>query len=226
MPLPSGIFIFLAVFLVASLFTFFVLRDYLFKGSSIGKRIFKLAVVDARTFSEPSGKQLTVKGLFSLFLIPVDALFLIFSSRSLGERATDTRVMPLQLIPDEKTINPFNEKPRSSTQKRIVVGVITALCIAVPLWFATSLSLESVTKQENYKVAYSYLINSDAFDKMQANESDIHFTGYSSYAKLGITGSEANTAQFTFLVKGLQFKVVCHPDGQSWYVCEHCTLFR
>ena len=120
LPLPSGIFVFLAVFLVASLFTFFVLRDYLFKGSSIGKRIFKLAVVDARTFSEPSGKQLIVKGLFSLFLIPVDALFLIFSSRSLGERATDTRVMPLQLIPDEKPINPFNEKPRSSTQKRIV----------------------------------------------------------------------------------------------------------
>ena len=72
---------------VIAFFVTFILRDYLFNGRSIGKRIFKLRVVDADTRSEPSAKQLIVKNLF-LFLYIFDGLFLIASGRSLGETAS------------------------------------------------------------------------------------------------------------------------------------------
>lgn len=59
---------------VITFFVTFILRDYLFNGHSIGKRIFKLRVVDADTRSEPTAKQLIVKNLF-LFLYIFDGIF-------------------------------------------------------------------------------------------------------------------------------------------------------
>ena len=66
-PFLAGISFSFAIVGVITFFAVFILRDYLFGGRSIGKRLFKLYVVDAASLSAATAKQLIVKNLF-LFL--------------------------------------------------------------------------------------------------------------------------------------------------------------
>lgn len=215
--------------IIASL-VIFILRDYLFRGRSIGKRIFKLRVVDVDTRAEPTAKQLIVKNLF-LFMNLIDGLFLIFSGRSLGERATRTIVLHEQQLPcsdpltDSAQLAP--QRKKSTPKKRFVVAVVTILCVSVSLALIFTLALDAAKKQENYQIAYSYLVDSDAFAEMQADESQITLTGYSAETRIGNDGdSPSAVVTFTFVVRGQQYRVVCHKDGEMWYVCNDCTAFR
>lgn len=70
----------------------FVVRDVLFKGRSIAKRIFMLRVIDNETGELPSKQKLVVRNLF-FFLYPLDAIFLIVQNKSLGDIATNTTVV-------------------------------------------------------------------------------------------------------------------------------------
>ena len=45
-------------------FALFVARDHIFKGESLGKKIFKLTVLDKNTLSTPTKKQLILKNVF------------------------------------------------------------------------------------------------------------------------------------------------------------------
>ena len=87
--------------------------------------------------------------------------------------------------------------------------------------------LDAAKKQENYQIAYSYLVDSDAFAEMQADESQITLTGYSAETRIGNDeDSPSAVVTFTFVVRGQQYRVVCHKDGEMWYVCNDCTAFR
>lgn len=201
----------------------FVLRDYLFNGRSIGKRICKLTVLDANTLSTPSAKQLIVKGVLLLF--PLDCFFLIFSGKSLGERASCTIVMRKPQLPCADYQYSNCNKQGTPTKKRILVTVTVALAIALVMFLIVSAALRAVMKQENYRIAYDYLVNSDAFSEMHANESDISLAGYSSKI-LYEEDSTSTVVTFTFRVQGRTYEVVCHRDGDMWYVCEDCTNFH
>ena len=218
----SILFILIAVF---AFFVIFTLRDYLFHGHSIGKRILKLKVVDADTLSEPSGKQLIVKSLF-FFLCPFDNLFLIVSGRSLGERASSTIVLHERQLPcTDSSDGPAH--PKVSAKKRIAVAVTAVLCISIFMFSFITTALNAVKKQENYQIAYAYLINSNAYAKLGADESQITLTGYSSKTQIDSNGDAASTAvTFSFLIRGQQHQVVCHQDNHIWYVCSDCTNFQ
>lgn len=215
---------------VISFFVTFILRDYLFRGRSIGKRIFKLKVVDADTRAEPTAKQLIFKNLF-LFLYLFDGLFLIASGRSLGERATRTIVLHEQQLPCTDPLSGPTQlasgKQGTATKKRIMVAVTTVLCISIPMFLIISTALDAAKEQENYQIAYSYLVDSDAYAEMQVDESQITLTGYSSSTRIDNNGDTASTVvTFTFLVRGQQYQVACHQDGDMWYVCSDCTDFQ
>lgn len=221
LPFLGSISLLIVLIVVITFFVTFLLRDYLFNGRSIGKRIFKLRVVDADTLSTPTSKQLIVKNLF-LFLNVFDGLFLIASGRSLGERATHTTVLREQLADFDSS----NEL-EASAKKRVVVTVTVVLCISIPMFLIISTALNAVKKQENYQIARSYLMNSNAYAEMQADESQITLTGYSSSTNVDNIGTDASTVvTFSFLVQGRQYQVVCHQDGDMWYVCGECTTFR
>lgn len=224
LPFLSSFFIFIVVIAVIALIVTFVLRDYLFVGRSIGKRIFKLRVVDVDTLSEPSAKQLIIKNLF-FFLYLFDGLFLIFSGRSLGERATRTIVLSEQQL---SCIDSVDSAPiEIPTKRRVVSAITTVLCISIPIFLIFFTALNAVKKQENYQIAHSYLTNSNSYAKMQVDESQITLTGYSSNTRIDHNGDTVSTmVTFNFLVRGQQFRVVCHQNGDVWYVCDDCTDFQ
>lgn len=216
--------LFIACTALVTSFVCFILRDYLFNGHSIGKRICKLTVLDADTMSAPSTKQLVVKGLL-LCLLPVDCLFFVFSKKSLSERASSTIVIHEQHLPQGDSANFESKKQPITTKKRILVAVAIALCFSLILILIVSAGLHAVKKQENYRIAYEYLVNSNAFLKTHADESQITLTSYSSKTSLG-EDETSTVVTFTFLVQRQQYQVICHRDNDGWYVCEDCTDFH
>ena len=70
----------------------FVFRDVIFKGRSIGKRIFGLYVLNKNTNEPASIKQRIIRNLF-FFIYPVDGIILIATKESIGDKAVNTIVV-------------------------------------------------------------------------------------------------------------------------------------
>ena len=70
----------------------FVFRDVIFKGRSIGKRIFRLHVLDKNTNETASTKQRIIRNLF-FFICPVDGIILLVTKESIGDKAVNTIVV-------------------------------------------------------------------------------------------------------------------------------------
>ena len=70
----------------------FVFRDVIFKGRSIGKRIFGLYVLDKNTNEPASIKQRIIRNLF-FFIYPVDGIILIVTKESIGDKVVNTTVV-------------------------------------------------------------------------------------------------------------------------------------
>lgn len=200
----------------------FLMRDYLFHGSSIGKRLFRLRVVDTDTLDEPSPKQLIVKNLF-LFLGFFDGLFLLVSGRSLGERASCTAVVRNSKLPQADT----DCKPMQLDRRRIAVTAITVLCISVFMFSVLMVAFNDAKKQPNYQVAYAYLLNSKAYAQTQSEQEDIVLTGYhSGNTNINECDSSFTVESFVFTVNGSQFEVALHENNGAWYICCECTRFQ
>jgi hypothetical protein len=74
-------------------------------------------------------------------------------------------------------------------------------------------------------MAYSYLLESEAFARLGAEAEDIRLSGYSQSTTIQ-NGIRETQASFTFQIGRHQLVVVCHQDGENWYVCEECTPWR
>ena len=70
----------------------FVFRDVIFKGRSIGKRIFGLYILDKNTNEPASIKQRIIRNLF-FFIYPVDGIILIANKESIGDKTSNTVVV-------------------------------------------------------------------------------------------------------------------------------------
>ena len=70
----------------------FIFRDVIWKGRSVGKRLFFLQVLDARTQKPASAKQKVLRNLF-LFLYPIDFFVLLSSYRTIGDQIAHTMVV-------------------------------------------------------------------------------------------------------------------------------------
>ncbi|MBE6675429.1 MAG: RDD family protein [Ruminococcaceae bacterium] len=85
-----GVILFLLFFL--SYPTIFVLRDVIFKGRSIAKRILGLYVTDVQTNASPSKSKLILRNLFFV-LYPIEAILLLAIDQTLGDMASKTTVV-------------------------------------------------------------------------------------------------------------------------------------
>jgi len=83
----------LFVLLVLSMPVTFVLRDVIFGGRSLGKRLFGLTVVCKKTGKPLSVGARILRNLF-FFIYPVDGMLLLITGESIGERITESRVIP------------------------------------------------------------------------------------------------------------------------------------
>ena len=70
----------------------FIFRDVIWKGRSVGKRLFFLQVLDARTHEPASNKQKTLRKVF-FFLYPIDFFILLSSYRTIGDQIAHTIVV-------------------------------------------------------------------------------------------------------------------------------------
>ena len=88
----KAVYAFLFILFVLSFPTLFVVRDVLFRGRSIAKRIFKLRVIDNETNELPSKQKLIIRNLF-FFIYPIEAILLVATNKSVGDMATNTTVV-------------------------------------------------------------------------------------------------------------------------------------
>ena len=204
-------------------------RDVIFGGTSIGKRIFGLVVVDEKTLKKASLTQSLFRGIF-FFIYNIDGLILLVSGKSIGDMAFGTVVL------SKKELDALNEglaynvelQPKKTSTAKIIVTVV-AICLAFLLVLIGVIfaMLESRKDSEEYKLAYDYLVNSETFAELNLDESKIWMNSYSSHSTLAPDSeSPMTTVEMGFVAKLRSFTVICHRENGVWSVCEDCTRFK
>ena len=88
--------IFLLCFLAVIIaFGTFVLRDVIFKGRSLGKRIFGLYVYDKNSLEKANVRQRCLRNIF-FFLYFIDGILLLVTGQTIGDRVAGTLVTTKQ----------------------------------------------------------------------------------------------------------------------------------
>lgn len=96
----------------------FSLRDLIFGGRSLGKRIMKLVILDGRTGEKASKSQCAVRNLF-FFLYFFDLIFMLIKGQSIGDKVAHTIVVSKKSLENLKNmdnsekanaINTYNDK--------------------------------------------------------------------------------------------------------------------
>lgn len=218
--------------LILSAFVLFVLRDFVFKGRSLGKRIFGLCVYDKATLQESTSKQRILRNMF-FFVYFVDGIILLATGESIGDRSVGTVVLSQKSLDEYKRKHTDSDNsadllqsPKKNNFKDAVKVVAIIIGCLVVLICLILVLLNAQKDTEEYNLAYNYLITSEAYDVLNTDESKIWMNQYSS-----TTYSSANAASVTqtveigFIVNFKPFEVVCHKENGKWQVCEECTLF-
>lgn len=231
--------ILLVLLLMLSYPVCFMLRDLIFGGRSLGKRILGLTVLDNQTGEAPKKNQLLLRNIF-LFFIHIDTIIMLITGLTLGDRAAHTVVVrkkDLDLtkkveLPEQNTemINQYasDQKERTvSGRKQTIVWICVIVAAAVlfigVLLISINHSLNETTETEQYKLAYAYLVQSDEFKKLDIEEDKIKFTSYSSQ-----TDSDSHKhAEISFRINfWREITVILHDEGDGWHVCKDCTGFE
>lgn len=220
----------------------FVLRDLLFRGRSVGKRIMRLVVLNQQTGGAPKRNQLLFRNIF-LFIAQVDAVIMLVSGRSVGDFAAHTVVIAKKDLDADREcrahaeftedINRYvkEESTRSATNKKRKVMWICIIIAVVLAFFAavasiTFIFLDQQKDTEEYRLAYTYLVESETFRSYGMEEKDIRLFSYNAYST-NKGGTPYQEVSFGFRIGFFrELYVVCHDEGEGLYVCEECTGFR
>ncbi len=206
----------------------FVMRDTIGGGRSLGKRITGLVVLNKRNGLPPSIGKCALRNLF-LFLVQIDAIFLLASGSTIGDRAAQTVVVRKKVLEEEKNTHEIAELNTYSTPKKanalkvllFIAGGITLLFVIV------NVTMRSTQKTEQYKMAYHYLVQSQSYAELEADVFDIRYTNfYRSKSTKPNRENATDSFEFGFVIKDEAFLVICHKQDGVWSVCENCTDFK
>lgn len=228
------------LFLILSYPVCFVLRDLIFGGRSLGKRIMGLTVLDKQTGEVPKKRALFLRNIF-IFIIQIEGMIMLITGLTLGDRAAHTVVVRKKDLditkkvefPELNTemINRYSSDQKirvKSIKKQTVMWIIiivAALLIFVGfLLHSINRSLNEKKETEEYKLAYAYFVESDEFKKLGITEDKIKFNTYSSFQTDGNSYKHVEIGFKTSFSR--QITVVLHDEGEGWYVCEKCTGFE
>ena len=205
----------------------FLLKDVVCKGRSAGKRVFGLYIYDQKTLKQADNKQCILKNLF-LFLCVFDAVLLLVTGKTLGDRLAGTVVTSEQ---DIEALSQETEHNAPATAKAKAKRGLSVLAIIVACFLAlfglTQLILNQQKDTEEYKIAYRYFTESQAFEKLNVDESKIRFNKYSRNTTTSPKdNSVTQTAEIGFVVNSKSFVVVCHKENDLWVICDECTSFK
>lgn len=222
----------------------FVLRDFIMGGCSIGKRILRLVILDKRTGEKAKASQCTFRSIFLIVLI-VDVIMMLTTGRSLGDRAAHTVVIckrdfnsynnittPSDMHERIEKINSYRSNIPSAKEKRkkklltalsIIGGTILFFGLFISIILA---SLNAKKSSSEYKLAYEYVVNSQEFERLGSNEERLVFLSYNKKTVYGNDGEYKSSVLIGFNYGfSKRIEVICHDDGDGWYVCTECTEF-
>lgn len=91
------------IILVASL-SIFALRDLIFGGRSLGKRIMKLVILDGETGEKAKLWQCAIRNLF-FFLYAFDLIYMLIKGQSIGDKVAHTIVVSKKSLENPKNID-------------------------------------------------------------------------------------------------------------------------
>ena len=221
----------------------FMLRDLIFGGRSIGKRILGLTVLSKQTGEPPKKSQLFSRNIVSLFVLQIDTVIMLATGLSLGDRLAHTVVITkknwdlgCELKSPQEQAQAINRYTQQSTaqyarNKKKTAILLSVLGAAIVLFVCfvivvANTALENQKSSEEYQMAYAYLIESEYFEKLGIEEEDIKLTSCSTYYTKQ-NGGEFRDADFGFRIGFLkQIHVICHDEGDGWFVCTECTQFQ
>jgi len=217
----------LCFFAIIFAFGAFILRDVIFKGRSLGKRIFGLYVYNKNSLEPASTKQRFLRNIF-FFLYFIDGILLLVSGQTIGDRVAGTLVTSKQGLESyTNEIQDTASAPKQKTVKKavLVIAIIIA-CLAIFVGLI-QIVLNAQKDSEEYKVAYSYFVESHAFKELNVDKSKIRFNQYSSYTYTSNDNSPVSqSVKIGFIVNFKSFEVVCHKENDMWQVCDECTRFE
>ena len=218
----------LSFFLIPATLIVLSLKDFVFGGRSLGKRITKLAILDTQTGEHPRKRQLCIRNLFAM-LVSIDGIIVLASGRSLGDRLAHTVIVPQSAIESAKSNTPqtFHLPPtKHKTPKWLIALIIGGVALFIAASIASSFAALNMFKNtEQARLAHAYLVESEAFQSLKATVEDIQMTGFETVTKRAPDGSSSIVAEVVFSVKGRKFIVICHCEDGKWYVCSSCTAF-
>ena len=235
--------ILILLFLILSYPVCFILRDLIFGGRSLGKRMLKLVILSKQTGEAPKKSQLLLRNIFSFFVIEIDALIMLITGLSIGDRLAHTVVVAKKDIdlhckpqsPQQRMeeINRYPERrsAQSASNKKTLIILLSVLGAAfigfvVFVIFITNIMLENQKDSEEYQMAYAYLIESERFSELGLSEEDVKLVSSSTYHTKQ-NGKEYHETEFGFKVGVFrEFYVICHDEGDGWFVCTECTEFQ
>ena len=235
--------ILLVLLLILSVPVCFVLRDLIFGGRSLGKRILGLTVLDKKTGEAPKKSALFVRNLF-FFLYQIDGVIMLVTGLTLGDRAAGTVVIRKKDLdlsrevdvptPSVERINRYvtDEKERAKSNKRQAVMWICLAAVAAILFIGSLLiiilsSLNDTKDTEEYQLAYSYVIESEAWKKTGFETDKLKYTTYSLSSGTDSNGVTQRDAEIGFRINFWNtVTVILHDEGDGWYVCRDCTGFE
>ena len=227
---PSIVTVLLSLLIFPLPLALFIARDGLFQGRSPGKRLFGLCVYDKTTLQGPTIRQFLLRNVF-LLIYPIDALILLTTGDSLGDRVANTVVLSSDAREhrlSECTASDMTV-PVSGKGSAAEVVKVTALALAVLVAFVGLIQsvLSAQKDTEEYQIAYNYLISSQAFQALHVEESELRINSYSSSSSYSPDREGyTQTVEFGFLVNFRSFHVVLHKENDLWSVCRNCTPFQ
>lgn len=231
-PMPL-IFLFILSFPIL-----FICRD-LFFGKSLGKRIFRLTILDKQTGDKAKASKRLLRNIFFL-ISEADVIVMLISGFTIGDYAAHTVVVPTKnikfdksdpskanIIQDINTYTPPEQKTSRRKKFVIIVSIISAaLLFCLLSYIMVSLSLEQKKNTEEYKLSYNYLIQSQKFKDLNIDEDKVRLKEYSYTTYTDKNGNKEVSATIVFRVGILRnMQVVCHEEDGVWFVCEDCTEF-
>ena len=198
----------------------FILRDAF--GRSLGKRIMKLEILDRKTGEKAKTAQRIMRNFFFI-IVWIDGIVMCSSGQSIGDTVASTVVVSKK-SPQAKDYRKINlyESPKEENPTKKSKKIITIICAALIIFIAIIfVSLEREKDTSEYRAAYEYLVSSESFERTDASENEIIFTGYNK------NGTDKNAiVTYTFTIRFKQYSVICHIENGVFSVCEDCTKFK
>lgn len=231
-------FSFIVMFFIIVLYpVLFILRDFIMRGRSVGKRITGLIILDKSTGEPIKSSKLIIRNLF-LIILQIDTVILLVSGQSVGDRVAHTAVVLKkdfenagysQAEPDTQVINSYTA-PKPLTFRRVAI-IISAIIMAIVLFVLfvfciISIALNAQKNTEEYKLAYNYLLASNVYEESDISEDDILFNSYSARTNFDKNGNEEKTVVLGFILDDTEVNVTCHFKDNKWTVCPECTDFE